>query len=90
MCFLALGAPKQELIAAVGRTITPAIGFVSVGAAIDFISGRQKRAPVVYQKCYLEWLWRLSHNPGRLAVRYLRCLGALPGLTMHSIAARQN
>uniref|UniRef100_UPI000C7EF745 WecB/TagA/CpsF family glycosyltransferase n=1 Tax=Oceaniglobus roseus TaxID=1737570 RepID=UPI000C7EF745 len=45
LCLLALGAPKQERLAARGRREAPGVGFASVGAGLDFLSGRQRRAP---------------------------------------------
>ena len=41
------------------------------GAAIDFLVGRQRRAPQLVQRVGLEWLWRLASEPRRLARRYL-------------------
>jgi N-acetylglucosaminyldiphosphoundecaprenol N-acetyl-beta-D-mannosaminyltransferase len=41
-----------------------------VGAAVDFISGKQIRAPLYFRKLGLEWIWRIIHNP-RLTGRYL-------------------
>jgi N-acetylglucosaminyldiphosphoundecaprenol N-acetyl-beta-D-mannosaminyltransferase len=43
-----------------------------VGAAFDFISGRKRQAPPWMQRRGLEWLFRLSQDPRRLAPRYLR------------------
>ncbi|MCU0819613.1 MAG: WecB/TagA/CpsF family glycosyltransferase [Beijerinckiaceae bacterium] len=73
MVFVALGAPKQELFAAHMADKTPALGFICIGAALDFIAGTQSRAPLVFQKTGLEWLWRLATNPGRMARRYALC-----------------
>jgi exopolysaccharide biosynthesis WecB/TagA/CpsF family protein len=76
LCFLSLGAPKQELLADALSRRCPTVGFLCVGAALDFISGQVRRAPVWMQRGKLEWLWRLIGDPKRLAVRYARC-GAL-------------
>ena len=81
LCFLALGAPKQEIFAARAQASLPSAGFVSIGAGLDFIAGAQKRAPVWVQRLCVEWLWRLLHNPGRLAARYAACFYILPELT---------
>ena len=40
------------------------------GGTIDILAGNVKRAPVVFQKCGAEWLWRLMKQPRR-AVRML-------------------
>ena len=45
---------------------------ICVGAAVDFLTGKQTRAPVWMQKLALEWLFRLVTNPRRLWRRYLR------------------
>jgi exopolysaccharide biosynthesis WecB/TagA/CpsF family protein len=80
LCFVALGAPKQELFADYGKTLLPTISFVCIGAGLDFIAGAQVRAPHWMQRCGLEWLWRIASDPRRLLNRYLLCAAALPGL----------
>lgn len=89
LCFLALGAPKQEVFAARAQAALPNVGFVSIGAGLDFIAGTQQRAPALVQALAAEWLWRLAGNPRRLAARYGACLLALPGLTMRALRARR-
>jgi N-acetylglucosaminyldiphosphoundecaprenol N-acetyl-beta-D-mannosaminyltransferase len=88
LCFLALGAPKQEVLAARGLARQPALGFVSIGAGLDFIAGHQVRAPVWVRKVAMEWLWRMLGNPRRLARRYLDCALVLPGLAGAAISQR--
>lgn len=73
LCFVALGAPKQELFAARARARGVRCGFLCIGAALDFIAGEQLRAPRIMQAANLEWLWRLATNPRRLAARYGEC-----------------
>lgn len=82
LCFLALGAPKQEQFAARGRDLAPGIGFVSVGAGLDFLAGDQRRAPLWMRKVAMEWLWRMASDPKRLVRRYIDCARILPGLTL--------
>jgi exopolysaccharide biosynthesis WecB/TagA/CpsF family protein len=86
ICLLALGAPKQEVLAARGFARHPGLGFVSIGAGLDFIAGQQTRAPVWVRRIAMEWLWRMLTNPRRLARRYLDCALILPGL---ALAARR-
>ncbi|MFT6775693.1 MAG: N-acetylglucosaminyldiphosphoundecaprenol N-acetyl-beta-D-mannosaminyltransferase [Paracoccaceae bacterium] len=88
LCLLALGAPKQEILAARARTHVPGCGFVSVGAGVDFVTGAQVRAPAWVRRLTLEWLWRMASDPRRLAGRYLGCAAILPGLAIRAIAAR--
>lgn len=40
--------------------------FMAVGGAFDMISGQKKRAPIIFQRLNLEWLWRLLIEPSRL------------------------
>lgn len=70
ICFVGLGTPKQELWCHhfVGET---APLFLCIGAAMDFVSGSQRRAPRLMQRAGLEWFWRLAHNPRRFWKRYL-------------------
>lgn len=88
ICLLALGAPKQEVLAARGLARHPQLGFLSIGAGLDFIAGHQTRAPVWVRKIAMEWLWRMLSNPRRLARRYLDCALVLPSLTGTALAAR--
>lgn len=68
---VALGAPVQELwIQHYKDTLAP-MAMIGVGASIDFISGVQRRAPMVFRKSGFEWLWRMLCNPRRLYQRYL-------------------
>jgi len=78
LCFLALGAPKQELLAARGRQLAPGVGFASIGAGLDFLGGHQRRAPVWVRRLALEWLWRALSSPVRMMPRYARCFFILP------------
>lgn len=73
LCFVSLGAPKQELVADALIRRCPDVGFVCVGAALDFIAGESRRAPVWMRRFKLEWFWRLASEPRRLTVRYAKC-----------------
>jgi N-acetylglucosaminyldiphosphoundecaprenol N-acetyl-beta-D-mannosaminyltransferase len=88
LCFLALGAPRQEVLAARGLRLLPQVGFVSIGAGLDFIAGHQSRAPVWVRRIAMEWAWRVALDPRRLARRYLDCGLALPGLAVQAWQAR--
>src|SRR5215467_1930100 len=72
LIFLAVGMPQQEILARRIADQPQAQGAgLCVGAAIDFLTGKQRRAPVWVQKAGLEWLHRLLSDPRRLASRYL-------------------
>lgn len=79
LCYLALGAPRQEMLAARGRARAPGVGFASIGAGLDFLSGHQRRAPLWVRRIQMEWLWRATTQPRRLAMRYIRAGLVLPG-----------
>lgn len=73
LCFVAVGAPKQEIFADYARSKGLACCLVCVGAALDFIAGAQVRAPALFRDNGLEWTWRLATNPTRMAWRYAEC-----------------
>ncbi|MCC7321194.1 MAG: WecB/TagA/CpsF family glycosyltransferase [Rubellimicrobium sp.] len=89
LCLLALGAPKQERLAARGRELAPGIGFASIGAGLDFIAGSQRRAPAWVRAIALEWLWRMLSDPRRLLLRYLRAAMILPGQMRSALSQRR-
>ncbi len=88
LCLVALGAPKQEKFAAKGRKESPDIGFVSIGAGLDFLSGHQVRAPKLMRLMAMEWLWRAMQSPTRMIPRYLQCFAILPGLVRQALRQR--
>lgn len=64
--FVCLGAPKQELwmarnIGNVGHAL-----MIGLGGSIDHWAGVMKRAPAVFRKLGLEWLYRFIRYPSRL------------------------
>jgi N-acetylglucosaminyldiphosphoundecaprenol N-acetyl-beta-D-mannosaminyltransferase len=72
LVWVGIGAPKQERWMARMRPLLEAPVLVGVGAAFDFIAGRKRQAPPWMQRRGLEWVFRLSQDPVRLAPRYLR------------------
>ena len=69
--FLAVGSPRQELLACELKKNNLSACILCVGAALLFLSGEERRAPVLFQRLSLEWLYRLLQSPRRLARRYL-------------------
>ncbi len=65
-----LGCPKQEKWMASQRGRVRAV-MLGVGAAFDYHAGVLPRAPLAWQRLGLEWLYRLTQEPFRLASRYL-------------------
>jgi exopolysaccharide biosynthesis WecB/TagA/CpsF family protein len=70
--FLAVGSPRQEMLAAAIAATGQARGVgLCIGASLDFLSGALVRAPAWMRGAGLEWLHRLATDPRRLARRYL-------------------
>jgi len=61
--FVAMGIPRQERFIASTASIVGARVAMGVGGSLDVFSGRTKRAPRLFQRLRLEWLWRLILNP---------------------------
>lgn len=71
--FLGLGNPKQEIIAKMlKKKIKKKCICLCIGGSLDFLIGKQVRAPYIFQILALEWLWRLLNNPIRLGPRYFK------------------
>jgi exopolysaccharide biosynthesis WecB/TagA/CpsF family protein len=65
--FVAFGVPKQEKWIYENIKKMPSVKLaIGVGGSFDFISGKIKRAPLIFQKSGLEWLWRLILEPRRI------------------------
>jgi exopolysaccharide biosynthesis WecB/TagA/CpsF family protein len=68
--FLACGAPQSEVLAARMVEAGGATGIgLCIGASLLFATGRLKRAPKIWQRLSLEWLYRLTQDRQRLATR---------------------
>jgi N-acetylglucosaminyldiphosphoundecaprenol N-acetyl-beta-D-mannosaminyltransferase len=74
-----ISTPRQEKWVARLCPLVKAPALVSVGAAFDFLAGRVSQAPSWMQRRGLEWAYRLSREPRRLAPRYLRSNPAFIG-----------
>lgn len=76
--FVCLGFPKQERWIDTHSDIKAKIA-MGIGGSLDVFAGEVKRAPKFFQKCGLEWFYRLIKQPSR----FIRML-ALPkfGLTV--------
>lgn len=68
--FVGLGFPKQELLAEDIERRLPSAWVVGCGAAINFASGSQPRAPHWMMNMGLEWFHRMVSDPKRLVRRY--------------------
>jgi exopolysaccharide biosynthesis WecB/TagA/CpsF family protein len=91
LTFLAVGMPQQEILAQRLTEHSDARGVgLCIGASIDFLTGKQQRAPRWIQSMGLEWLHRLLSNPRRLARRYLiECPKICPLLIAHVMNSKR-
>ena len=64
--FVCLGAPKQEYWMMEHGPETGAAFLIGLGGSLDVFAGTVKRAPGVWQKLGLEWLYRLIRQPSRI------------------------
>jgi exopolysaccharide biosynthesis WecB/TagA/CpsF family protein len=68
--FVAFGCPRQDLWIRQHADLEVPVS-IGVGGSFDLLSGAIPRAPRWMQTCGLEWAFRLSREPRRLAKRYL-------------------
>ena len=61
-----LGFPRQEQWIARHRDAINAKILMGVGGSFDVFSGKLRRAPKIFQKLGLEWLFRLLRQPKRI------------------------
>ena len=60
-----LCAPKQEEFNYKAKKLLPESLFIGVGGSFDVWAGEVERAPEIYQKLWLEWLYRTVKEPKR-------------------------
>lgn len=74
---VAMGSPKQEVLMRDCQAVHPQALYMGIGGTYDVFTGHVKRAPKIWQKLGLEWLYRLIRQPSRLGrqlklLKYLR------------------
>lgn len=84
--FVGMGMPRQELWILSNLDALPNCVIFSVGAAFDYEAGAQAEAPRWMGRMGIEWLFRLVHDPRRLARRYLIEPWSLSGLVLKDVA----
>jgi N-acetylglucosaminyldiphosphoundecaprenol N-acetyl-beta-D-mannosaminyltransferase len=68
---VAMTSPKKERFMAKWNPIMQVPVVHGVGGSFDVMAGKVERAPALWQKLGLEWLYRVKQEPGRLWKRYL-------------------
>jgi N-acetylglucosaminyldiphosphoundecaprenol N-acetyl-beta-D-mannosaminyltransferase len=64
--FTGLGSPRQELWVADHLAQTGCSVGIGVGGSFDVLAGNVRRAPALFRRMNLEWLYRLLLEPARL------------------------
>ena len=62
-----MGFPKQEKFLGQYRENFKGAVLMGVGGSLDVFAGEVVRAPEVFRKLGIEWLWRMVREPRRLA-----------------------
>jgi N-acetylglucosaminyldiphosphoundecaprenol N-acetyl-beta-D-mannosaminyltransferase len=68
--FVAISSPRKEYFLGQYGEGLGAPFVMGVGGSIDVVAGVTRRAPVVWQRLGLEWLYRLLQEPRRMFKRY--------------------
>ncbi|HYJ00243.1 MAG TPA: WecB/TagA/CpsF family glycosyltransferase [Thermoleophilaceae bacterium] len=86
--FVAISSPRKEyFLGRYGREID--VPFVmGVGGSVDVIAGITRRAPRLFQRLGIEWLYRLAQEPQRLWRRYLVTNAQFLSLLARELAGR--
>ena len=67
LLLVCLGSPRQEIWMHENKERLSGVGAVMcLGGALDVWSGNVKRAPRLFIKMHLEWLWRMICEPKRI------------------------
>jgi N-acetylglucosaminyldiphosphoundecaprenol N-acetyl-beta-D-mannosaminyltransferase len=81
MLFVAISSPTKELFLGRHREQMDVPFVMGVGGGIDIVANLTRRAPALWQRLGLEWLYRLLQEPRRMAKRYVttntRFIGAV-------------
>ncbi len=72
---VATGNPRQEGWILENAPRLKATLYIGVGALLDFLAGEKPRAPELVRRLRMEWFYRLSLEPRRLARRYTLDIG---------------
>jgi N-acetylglucosaminyldiphosphoundecaprenol N-acetyl-beta-D-mannosaminyltransferase len=78
LLFVSLGYPWQEEFLAKYKDKLVCKLALGIGGSLDFIIGKQKRAPLVFRKLGLEWLYRWSGKPLKRSKRMVQALIIFP------------
>lgn len=84
LVLVALGSPKQEFFINSIKSKMPDALLIGVGGSFDVWSGVTERAPEIWQKLGLEWLYRTIKEPKR----FKRIFPTLPLFVLYVLKER--
>ncbi|WP_430472777.1 WecB/TagA/CpsF family glycosyltransferase [Thalassospira lucentensis] len=85
--FVALPSPRKELFVEHFSVQTGCRFAMGVGGAFDVLAGKVTRAPLIWQKAGLEFLWRIMCQPKYMIPRYASGLVGFAKLVAPGIVA---
>ncbi len=86
LILVALGSPKQEFFIKKCREFLKESVFIGVGGSFDVWAGKVERAPLIFRKLWLEWLYRTIKEPKR----FKRIFPTLPFFLFKAIMDMNN
>lgn len=88
--FFGVGCPRSEVWISQHRAGLGDVYAMAVGAALAFFVGVERRAPELMRAAGFEWLWRVIHEPRRLAARYFIHSRAFLSALIADVKLRRN
>jgi N-acetylglucosaminyldiphosphoundecaprenol N-acetyl-beta-D-mannosaminyltransferase len=85
MLFVAMTSPKKERFLRRWSGVLEVPVCHGVGGAFDVLAGKVRRAPLLWQRLGLEWLYRVKQEPRRLWRRYLVTNSLFVGLVVREL-----
>jgi N-acetylglucosaminyldiphosphoundecaprenol N-acetyl-beta-D-mannosaminyltransferase len=86
--FIGMPTPRKERFMAAHREALDVSFVMGVGGGIDILAGHVRRAPVAWQRCGFEWLYRVIQEPRRMWRRYLTTNLAFAGILAGALLRR--
>ena len=89
MLFLGMTSPKKEIfLGDYGETLGVPV-LHGVGGSFDILAGVTKRAPLLWQRLGVEWLYRVLQEPRRVWRRYFTTNVTFIALVLRELVRRQ-
>lgn len=88
LLFLGMTSPKKEIFTAGYGERTGVRVVHGVGGSFDILAGVTKRAPALWQRLGIEWLYRVVQEPRRMARRYITTNTSFVLMTVRELVRR--